>query len=649
MERVQSYYRQRVTDSDLNAMLDDVENGIGLVQVALCDKLGITTGLAVAAQAPESLSVDVGSGEALDKVGAVIVVDVAQVLDCTIDEDGASTTPVASGSERWLTIFLKLSRVPSEPKVDGYGNIVYYRQTSSFDLLVRQAEEQPVGTNLLPALDDRYILLADVCRVQGEATISAARVDLSRTERLLERTLEAHQSSSSAGIHHADQIIDDTAALYHGANVQLTLDALATYLSSHLGGTPSRHDATEIDDEVAGGYHAASVQGTLTALNSELLLRERIHAYAAGEDLVNSGDEYGLLGDDCGAYQPLEARWGTAGDADFVDIAADGQWLWTTNGSGASYTLKRRSRENGAVDDAFISDVDFPWIATAGGNVYLVDNKITSGHTHLIAVDRDTLAELYDLDLGSLEVNVRALVTDGKHVAIAYDNIVLFVEDTGAALVLADTWDNGADILCLAYDGKRLVYGCVKGTVGASTGKVLVVLNWDGTSLSYYNGWARASNAKVSQVAFDGEYIRFNGDTDGSYYGGLQSWLETNTLLDESGSSTLDLACDGEGHYFSANAGSVGSHSKTRAWQAVNTHRAIQERLYLVPGSTNVTRIVYDNEHLFILCDADSDGYRLLSLAWRTQATLYRVIGSPLTSGNRAIHSAIVPVGKLHG
>ena len=52
-----------------------------------------------------------------------------------------------------------------------------------------------------------------------------------------------------ASKHDASELDDETAGGYHGATVQLTLDALSSGLASHEDGGASKHDATEVDYE----------------------------------------------------------------------------------------------------------------------------------------------------------------------------------------------------------------------------------------------------------------------------------------------------------------------------------------------------------------------------------------------------------------
>ncbi len=145
---------------------------------------GITTALGVTEDAPPSLEVVVaGPGTAYGKDGERIrMSDTVVNMDMSVDEYGSATTVLAAPNERWISLFIRFARSATDPAVDGNSVTVYTKQQESYELFVRQASEQVIGTDTKPALMTDAILLCDVQLTNGQTTITNAGIDLTRRE-----------------------------------------------------------------------------------------------------------------------------------------------------------------------------------------------------------------------------------------------------------------------------------------------------------------------------------------------------------------------------------------------------------------------------------------------------------------------------------
>ena len=77
---------------------------------------------------------------------------------------GTSTTP-SVGFERWVTIFIVYDRILSDPRYDGYNNLVYADRAESWHFYVSMGTEKTIGSLLdsdRPPREDGKLLITDV-------------------------------------------------------------------------------------------------------------------------------------------------------------------------------------------------------------------------------------------------------------------------------------------------------------------------------------------------------------------------------------------------------------------------------------------------------------------------------------------------------
>ncbi|MCP3104245.1 hypothetical protein LZ198_35820 [Myxococcus sp. K15C18031901] len=249
--RLDFFFRQRVTEAELDLAFSQLEQS----DRNLASDLGVHGVISGAVPAPHSpvanLSVDLTApGRAYDNLGQRIFFGTGQTVDCAVDLSGIPTDVSTSGSERWLGLFLRFTRLLSEPRTDGNSQQVYFRRDESFELVVRQAPEGPVGQAPKPALQPDELLLCDVRRRPGQTQILAADLDTSRRQAFI------FARGSSVAVESGTWDVLSPSA----QTVQATLDAVDAELAGHFSGAARRHEASTVDYAPHGFVASTTVQ-----------------------------------------------------------------------------------------------------------------------------------------------------------------------------------------------------------------------------------------------------------------------------------------------------------------------------------------------------------------------------------------------------
>lgn len=183
MDRFNWFFRQKVTEAELDTAFDAVENA--LFRLALdWGVVGITSGAAVSERAgTPNLSVDVsGPATIYDQDGQRISWSPTQNLSVATDESSTSTAVATPGNEKWLSIFAEFVRVQSDPRTDGSGNPILFNQAEGYQLSVVQGAEAAIGLAARPALLPDRILLADVRLINGQTQVLNADISVTRRQ-----------------------------------------------------------------------------------------------------------------------------------------------------------------------------------------------------------------------------------------------------------------------------------------------------------------------------------------------------------------------------------------------------------------------------------------------------------------------------------
>ena len=261
-DRVDFYFRQRVTEAELDLACElleqadrDLAADIGIY--------GIVTGAVPTQHSPvPDLTVDLTSPtRAYDRLGQRIFFGTDQTVDCSVDLVGIPTAVSGPANERWLAVFLRFDRQLSDPRTDGNAQQVYFRRDESFELVVRQAPEGPVGSAVRVALQQDELLVCDIRLAHGQTQILNAHIDLARRQAFI--FAEGDAVAVEAGTWSVLQPLLST--------VQSSLDEVDAELTGHFSGAARRHPASAIDFTPHAFLAAVTVQAALVELLDKLL------------------------------------------------------------------------------------------------------------------------------------------------------------------------------------------------------------------------------------------------------------------------------------------------------------------------------------------------------------------------------------------
>ncbi|HET9621792.1 MAG TPA: hypothetical protein VFP84_10515 [Kofleriaceae bacterium] len=255
------YFRQRVSDAELNAAFDDFESADHAL-VADLGFIGVLANAVVSPHAPvPNLTVDVsGPGIALDQLGRRLFFSGLQTVNVAQDDNGVATNVSVAGKDKVVSIFLRFDRVPSDPRIDGHSSTVFFRQDEGFKFVVMQGAEAEVGNAVPPALRADAILLADVVRRFGQAQINADAISTARRQ-------------------DAFVLAGAPRAIRRGRPIEAVADLLGFY-NAHVGGTADRHPAAAIDYAGGNTAWADDSQNPATTVEAQL---DKIVADLAGQ------------------------------------------------------------------------------------------------------------------------------------------------------------------------------------------------------------------------------------------------------------------------------------------------------------------------------------------------------------------------------
>lgn len=153
--------------------------------------------------ASPSWFVRIDTGYARNKEGKRMAVDPPTTvnLDCEEDYLGNSNS-VGAGKERWISIFLKAKKELSDPRVDDNGATVYFVETETYELEVRQGPEETAPATTKPTLSSTDILISDIIIDENTGTNGILTADIdnnTRVERLMNLDVSGLQPSWYAG------------------------------------------------------------------------------------------------------------------------------------------------------------------------------------------------------------------------------------------------------------------------------------------------------------------------------------------------------------------------------------------------------------------------------------------------------------------
>lgn len=249
-DRLSYYFRERVTDAELNLGFDELEKA-DQTQAADLGFTGVLANMVVSQHAPVAdLTVDVsGPDAALDPLGQRIFFSALQTVNVAQDDNAVATAVSAAGKEKIVSIFVAFDRTLSDPRIDGNSQTVFFRRDESFKFRVVQGAEAAAGAAVPPPRQPDALLLADVTRSFGQAQLLAAAISIARRQ-------DAFVLTSAPR------------SIRRGRTIE-ALGDLLTYFNAHALGTSDRHGATALD-YAGGGAWADGTQNPATTVGAQL-------------------------------------------------------------------------------------------------------------------------------------------------------------------------------------------------------------------------------------------------------------------------------------------------------------------------------------------------------------------------------------------
>lgn len=177
MDRFDFFFRQKVTEGELDAAFDEAELA-DQNQMLDLGLVGVLSGAVVTEKSgTPNLTVDVsGSASAHNKNGERISFGPTQNVDVSVDYLSVSTDVGTPGSEKIVSVFAKFDRTLTDPRIDGNSLTVYFNRAESFDFHVTQGSETASPPATPPSLDSEHILLADIQKTFGQTQVLNANI-----------------------------------------------------------------------------------------------------------------------------------------------------------------------------------------------------------------------------------------------------------------------------------------------------------------------------------------------------------------------------------------------------------------------------------------------------------------------------------------
>lgn len=264
-DRRDYFFKQRVTESELDAGFEKLEEA-GWNLAADIGIYGIISGAVPTQHSPvANLTIDLtGPAKSYDRFGRRVYLGTDQNVDVSVDENGVPTTVATVGHERWLAVFVGFDRNLDDERIDGNGQAVFFVRDESFQIIVRQGASAAAGTAVKVALDDQLLLVCDIKRSQGVATILDAVIDTSRRQGFVMTDAEHIELAE-----HVWSVV--TSGTVQGALEELdaAADAAATALTDLANQADAAKGAALVGFAAEGGLDGLAA-GTLRAALSEL-------------------------------------------------------------------------------------------------------------------------------------------------------------------------------------------------------------------------------------------------------------------------------------------------------------------------------------------------------------------------------------------
>ncbi len=266
MDRRDTFYRQKMKESELDQMFDDAEAADQAI-VTDTDFFGVLAGLDVSQHSPNNMTVDVAGGVARTKTGQRTSVPSTQNVNCAVDFQSVSTAVAGVGNSRYLSVFIKFTRNNGFPRTDGNGITVFYDRLEHYRFHVTQGAEGMSPSR--PPLEADGVLLCDILITYGQTSIVDANLSTSRREDLY--------------------VISTADAAMRVKSNRAALTFLLELMQSHKDGTWFAHDGSSVFVDPVGGLWADSTTFGIAPTNLDTAFKTLVVAALAGTSAPSSG------------------------------------------------------------------------------------------------------------------------------------------------------------------------------------------------------------------------------------------------------------------------------------------------------------------------------------------------------------------------
>jgi hypothetical protein len=302
------YYRQQVLEANLDEAFDAAEDAVRdltydtdlIARTPTSSKAefgGIMWGFYDEAHIAGGMLLRVSEGVAYDESGRRIHVDATYEIDITNDgstaigtggaTSGGNAIDPGTNKERWVTIFAVFDRLVSDPRYDGYNDLVYFENAESFHFeVVAGSTIADLGTiDPDPAVGGASARIADKvlildCLVTNTAgSLAIDSVNTTASTRRDEWFWNVVVSGTA-----------DTSIQFKG-NIRDVVKALMVYYNDHINGSVDFHPAGDLAfsgatqvwaDGSGHAYTAAiSVFGALEGIVDDLNTKNVVNPGAA--------------------------------------------------------------------------------------------------------------------------------------------------------------------------------------------------------------------------------------------------------------------------------------------------------------------------------------------------------------------------------
>lgn len=170
MNRSDFYYRQIVTEEELDYVFDDIENAIDNILLTH-NMWGIVSGITVTKNLVADLNVLVNIGFAYDENGKWIPISSQQTVDLSDSVPGSDS--------RYVRLYVEHVVAESDPRTDGNGAALNYRLEDSFDFVIQNGTIS--ATPSKPSVSSDMVLLATILLDAGQTQIFNADISMDWT------------------------------------------------------------------------------------------------------------------------------------------------------------------------------------------------------------------------------------------------------------------------------------------------------------------------------------------------------------------------------------------------------------------------------------------------------------------------------------